>query len=249
VDCTHLNFSDYIVYVDESGDHSLQSIDASYPLFVLTFCVFEKKYYSHVVTPSLRMLKFMAFGHDMVVLHERDIRRKTGAFHALNRKPRESFLEAITDLIAHTDFTLLSIVIDKYRLKKQDAAAANTYHLAMQFGLEKLYHFLQSRSQQDRLTHIVFEARGKAEDAALEFEFQRVCNQYNSLQTQLPFKIVIANKQTNSEGLQFADMIARPVGLSVLRPEQTNRALKVLEKKFYQNSDGEKLGYGLRLYP
>lgn len=28
-------FSDFIVYVDESGDHSLQSIDQSYPVFVL----------------------------------------------------------------------------------------------------------------------------------------------------------------------------------------------------------------------
>ena len=28
-------FSDYVVYVDESGDHSLTSIDADYPVFVL----------------------------------------------------------------------------------------------------------------------------------------------------------------------------------------------------------------------
>jgi hypothetical protein len=30
-------FSDYIVYVDESGDHGLQSMDATYPVFVLAF--------------------------------------------------------------------------------------------------------------------------------------------------------------------------------------------------------------------
>lgn len=35
-------FSKYIVYVDESGDHSLQNIDEQYPLFVLAFCVFHK---------------------------------------------------------------------------------------------------------------------------------------------------------------------------------------------------------------
>ena len=28
------NYSDYIIYVDESGDHSLSSIDESYPMFV-----------------------------------------------------------------------------------------------------------------------------------------------------------------------------------------------------------------------
>lgn len=37
-------FSDYIVYVDESGDHSLDSINSEYPLFVLSFCIFRKCY-------------------------------------------------------------------------------------------------------------------------------------------------------------------------------------------------------------
>jgi hypothetical protein len=32
--------STYIAYVDESGDHGLQTIDNQYPLFVLAFCVF-----------------------------------------------------------------------------------------------------------------------------------------------------------------------------------------------------------------
>ena len=57
-----LKHSDYIVYVDESGDHSLKSIDEGYPIFVLTFCVFLKEYYSDVVTPAVRRLKFATFG-------------------------------------------------------------------------------------------------------------------------------------------------------------------------------------------
>ena len=34
-------FGKYIVYVDESGDHGMQSIDEQYPVFVLAFCVFQ----------------------------------------------------------------------------------------------------------------------------------------------------------------------------------------------------------------
>jgi hypothetical protein len=34
--------SDFIIYVDESGDHSLESIDPDYPVFVLSFCIFRK---------------------------------------------------------------------------------------------------------------------------------------------------------------------------------------------------------------
>ena len=37
-------FSNFIVYVDESGDHGMQTVDPNYPLFVLAFCVFYKKH-------------------------------------------------------------------------------------------------------------------------------------------------------------------------------------------------------------
>ena len=35
--------SDYIVYVDESGDHSMEHINQEYPLFVLALCIFDKQ--------------------------------------------------------------------------------------------------------------------------------------------------------------------------------------------------------------
>lgn len=39
-------FSDYVVYVDESGDHSLTRIDHEFPVFVLALCVFDKRHYA-----------------------------------------------------------------------------------------------------------------------------------------------------------------------------------------------------------
>jgi len=73
-------FSKYIVYVDESGDHSLKSIDEQYLLFVLAFCVFHKRHYSESVVPALEKFKFNYFGHDQVVLHENEIRKEKGMF-------------------------------------------------------------------------------------------------------------------------------------------------------------------------
>jgi hypothetical protein len=239
-----LKHSDYIVYVDESGDHSLTSIDEGYPIFVLSFCVFKKEYYAHTVTPALRMLKFATFGHDMVVLHEQDIRNKTGAFKFLGKAQREHFLEKLNTLVAATDFTLIAPVIDKYKLKKQNIADTHAYHLAMRLGLERLYSFMQMQGQENYLTYVICEARGRIEDQALELEFRRVCAGHNALQEALPFDLVIADKKSNSEGLQFADMAARPIGLSVLRPGQPNRALKILEEKFHKNAVGEAIGHG-----
>jgi len=33
-------------------------------------------------------------------------------------------------------------------------------------------------------------------------------------------------------GLQFADLIARPIGIHLLRPEQPNRAWETIKEKF-----------------
>lgn len=241
--------SDYIVYVDESGDHSLTSIDEKYPIFVLTFCIFQKKHYCYEVTPEMRMLKFNTFGHDMVILHEHDIRKKNGHFKFLNKDARESFLEELNGLISKVDFTLISTVIDKRRLKKQETKAPNIYHLAMRLGLEKLYELFHDLNQANRLTHIICEARGQKEDRELELEFLQVCSGQNKYEVFFPFDIVVADKKTNSEGLQFADMAARPIGLSTFRPNQPNRAYKILEKKLYRNASGITKNHGLLTYP
>ena len=68
-----MDFSNYIVYVDESGDHSLSSIDANYPVFVLSFCIFQKSDYTAAAGRDLQDFKFRWFGHDCHVLHESDI--------------------------------------------------------------------------------------------------------------------------------------------------------------------------------
>lgn len=37
---TDARYSDFVIYVDESGDHGMQRLDPYYPIFVLAFCVF-----------------------------------------------------------------------------------------------------------------------------------------------------------------------------------------------------------------
>jgi hypothetical protein len=65
----------------------------------------------------------------------------------------------------------------------------------------------------------------------------------------LPFELIFADKKSNSTGLQLADLIARPIGLHILKPEQPNRAFEVIEGKFYRSEFGRKEGYGLKCFP
>lgn len=242
-------FSDFIVYVDESGDHSLESVNPEYPLFVLSFCIFRKDTYAEIMTPAVRKLKFATFGHDMVILHEIDIRKKKGAFAKLSKEPREEFLDALTGIIEAIDFKLVAIVIDKRKLKMRYTNPEHPYHLAMEFGLERIYRFMKEEGQDGKLTYLVCEARGAKEDAELELEFRRIRDGANFFHKPLPFGLIIADKKTNSEGMQLADLTARPIGLSILRPQQKNRAFSALEEKFYRDGRGDMDGMGLKVFP
>jgi hypothetical protein len=57
-----------------------------------------------------------------------------------------------------------------------------------------------------------------------------------------------------SSGLQLADLVARPIGLHVLRRDQSNRAFDLLKSKFYCAGGREKVGenyeeWGLKIFP
>lgn len=252
---TESPFSKYIIYVDESGDHSLQSIDDNYPVFVLAFCVFHKRHYSEQVVSALEKFKFNYFGHDQIILHEHEIRKEKGAFTIFrNREQKFQFLDELTSIIRFSNFILISCVIDKRSLRKQADMESNPYHIALGFCLETLYEFLQEKEQHEKKTFVVVECRGKKEDDDLELEFRRICDGNNRLNQPLPFEVLFSDKKAMSSGLQLADLVARPIGLSMLRPEQENRAFEVLKRKFY--CDGGRAeagkdyeGLGLKIYP
>jgi len=194
------NYSDYIIYVDESGDHSLDSINKEYPIFVLAFCIFNKESYTQSALTKLKDFKFKHFGHDMVVLHENEIRRDKGVFKNLRpRSKKDAFIGELTQIIEEEDFTVIATVIKK--------------------------------------------------DDELELEFRRICDGQNYSNENMPFEIIMANKMSNSAGLQLADLIARPIGLSVLKQGQENRAFDIIKDKFHKNGFGEVNGVGLKVYP
>ncbi|OUM01776.1 DUF3800 domain-containing protein [Variovorax sp. JS1663] len=247
--------SSYVVYVDESGDHSMVKVDANYPVFVLAFCVFHKKYYSENVVPAVEKFKFRHFGHDQVVLHEREIRMGSGEFNFFrNREHHQAFIEDLTSIIDSSNFILISCVVDKTKLAGQKELPENLYHLALGQCLDSLYDFLKEKNQEDLRTHIVVECRGHKEDRDLELEFRRICDSANRTGGRLPYNIVFADKKANAHGLQLVDLVARPIGIHTVRPHQSNRAFDILKAKFYCEGGRRTAGagyekFGLKRYP
>jgi hypothetical protein len=246
--------SRFIVYVDESGDHSLKTIDEAYPVFVLAFCVFYQENYISNVVSAVERLKFEKFGHDIVVLHENEIRKEKGLFKFRDRAQKEQFIESLTAIIQDSKFILIACIIDKRTLETGSDVPDNPYHIALRSCLDGLNTLMAEKGQQDLETHVVFECRGPKEDAELELEFRRYCDGANGLESRLPYRIVFADKRVNSTGLQLADLVARPIGINYLRPRQPNRAFDVLRQKFLcrggrKNVGKDYEGLGLQIFP
>jgi len=241
--------SDYLVFVDESGDHSLTSIDENYPVFVLALCIIKKTDYINELVAKLKEIKIKYFGHDLAILHEHDILRKKEWFSKFDEKKRKSLMEDLGATIEQIPFHVVAGIIDKSRLHEKYSRPEHPYHLALQFALERLDFFLQAKRQHDRSLNVICEARGTKENKALELAFRQICDGKNYNNLCYPYTIIIADKKCNSEGLQLADLIARPIGMSHIRPEQPNRAYEILKSKFCANAEGVFDGAGRKVFP
>lgn len=245
-----MDFSDYIVYVDESGDHGTVNINPEYPVFVLAFCVFEKNSYLDTAITAVQRLKLDFWGHDGVVLHNHEIRKAKGDFSILlNAETRMAFLLRLNALIEETDFTLIAAVIDKAQLVRRYANPGDPYEIALAFCMERLQRFLTARAQAARPTHILVECRGKAEDEKLELEFRRIRDGANQVGRMDNLEIRFIDKKHNSPGLQIADLVAHPIGRHIIKPNQPNRAYEIVTKKFRRASNGRAKGFGLKVFP
>ena len=241
------DFSDFIVYADESGDHGMVSIDPQYPVFALTFCVMRKDAYTAEIVPAMQGLKFGIWGHDTVVLHEHEIRKSLGPFGVLrtDRALRTRFMDELNALIQTAPMTIFASVIDKEKHRAKYANPWNPYEIALHFCMERLHMMLTDEKQHGKTVHIVFESRGAREDAELELEFRRIAGNDSHWGyrrhdfSRFDFQPVFIPKAANASGLQLADLTARPIALSQLRPGQPNRAFEIIRPK---------LG-GLRCFP
>lgn len=245
------SFSDHVIYVDESGDHGLESIDEQFPVFVLAFCIFRKADYVRTIVPAIQEFKFRWFGHDMVVLHEREIRKQVGAFSFLqNQGVRERFMGELTAIIEVSPVEVVASVIRKDLLKERYSEPGNPYHIGLRFCMERVYAHLGDLGQLGKTTHCIFEKRGRNEDNILEFEFRRIRDGGNYRTSKMDeLEICFADKKSNSSGLQLADLFARPIGLHFLRPHQNNRTAAIIAGKFRRSPEGKILGWGLKTFP
>jgi len=224
--------SNYLVFVDEAGDHQLGKYPKDFPMFVLAFVIISKDEYCDRLLPRFTRLKLKYFPDVNTIFHERDIRHFERRFEIFrgNRELYETFMSDLSALMSEIDYKVVAVAVNKDEKAKQGILADDLYELGVKYGLAAIEEFLKSKDDFNYTT-ITFESRAysvdvyrNADKALYNYFKKTACDR---------FGISIQVKSAGGLGLQFADMMARPIGIHTLRPEQSNRAWDVIEGKIW----------------
>ena len=112
--CIVIYFSmKYYLFVDESGDHGLKSVDKDFPVFVLCGIMLSEEQHS-IFRERMIELKTELWGSKEVVFHSRDIRRCEKEFQILlDLDLKKRFYDKLNSIVSESDYTIISAVIKK----------------------------------------------------------------------------------------------------------------------------------------
>lgn len=241
------------MFLDESGDHSLEKIDQSYPMFVLAGCIFDFDYYFNIAEKQIDRLKQEFFGKTNVILRSYDIRKQRGDFCGLvDRNKREEFYTALGKLIAGLEFKIIAAAIRKDQLKSRYPFPNNPYHICFQFILERSAMFL-GKTKEKLMFKI--ESRETHNDQKLSqvYESFRHAKSRFLSPAEIREKLIdlsFNQKTQNIAGMQLADLVAYPIGRWCLDKAKANKTFSLIETKLHCKSGSNTyLNYGLKIFP
>lgn len=216
----------YRLYVDESGDHTYSfghNPDTKY--LGLTGVLLEDEYYRTTFHPQFESLKQRHFPHnpdEPLVLVRKHIINRKGKFGVLadpekNSRWEKDFLE----FLSNTQATIFAVVIDKERhLSAYGEAAYHPYHYSMNVMLQRLREHLHRHGG---FADVMAESRGKTEDKELKNEYRSVWRDGTRYISGQEFQRVLTSndlkirkKESNTTGLQVADLIAAPSKMNII---------------------------------
>jgi hypothetical protein len=225
--------SNYLVFVDESGDHQLNKFPKDYPIFVLAFVIISKDEYCDHLLSKFSKLKLKYFPDVSTIFHEREIRKAEKRFKFLtDADNRKSFHVDLATMMTEIDYKVTAIIINKEDKINRSMLTEDLYELAVKYGLGKVGDFLKSQNDFNYTT-VTFESRAYSIDGYRQAD--KHLYKYFKETAHENFGIEIDIKSAGGLGLQFADLIARPIGVHILRPEQPNRAWDIIKDKIIKD--------------
>lgn len=241
----------YYLFLDESGDHGLKTIDKSFPIFLLCGILFSEENYK-IIRTEINQIKTDFWNNRNVVFHSRDIRKCNNEFQILfDLDTKNKFYKAINSLVEKPLYKIIATLINKTEfIKKYGKLENDVYEISLSFILERTVFCLDELGNCNEL-EIIIEKRGKKEDIRLGKHLQKVRQigtyYVNSERIKnYGFKSKFIWKNENINGLQFSDLIAYPVARKILNPQGLNISFDKFKHNFYKRNGKV---YGLKKFP
>ena len=244
----------YLLFMDESGDHGLKTIDPNFPIFVLTGLLFSEENYQ-VVCRKIDEFKNKYLGTAEVILHRRDMRKYERGFEILfDADVKRRFYADLNGILQDASYTIISSIINKQKhIEQYGKLADDPYEIALTFVLERTLFEADDKRDVTEI-HVTIEGRGKKEDALLakrynellyrgtgQVESRRLTNVYDE-------ELEVRLKRDNDCGLQLADLCAYPIARYFLNNNEPNPAYEVIKGKI-RKGPRTTLGYGIKIFP
>lgn len=240
-----------LLFLDESGDHSLTVIDNDYPVFVLGGVIVDRAYYREEVVPRIEQFKLDHLGDQNVILHTIDILRARNGFESLvDLATRTDFYRALNELMSNLEYTVVACALRKdQHLERYGQSAIDPYAYCLEVVIER---FCNEVGGIDDGGLIFAEKRRPDLDDELDRQWAKFCRygcdfmRANDVERRV-VDLSSKSKKLNLAGLQLADLVVSPIGRHVIgkpdRPDWT-----IVESKF-RKVQGSYHGYGLKVLP
>ena len=244
------------VYLDECGSYSLASPEA-FPAFALGAAIIRDDEYQSI-DQNWKEWKLRNLESADIVVHEPDARKRTGRFGSVSGEVFNS-LEAE---LASLNFAAVVCVIRRpeyllaYGANPPDKSLpTHPYLMALDFLMERIVMVLDRQFGGSVGATVIAESRGPKEDAVLALEFARLHLDGTSyisahwFRQQLQPGMRFEGKQSNSTGLQLADLLVRPCAEKVIDPSCSPERWKAIRTKLAPGNETKHSILGLKIVP
>ncbi len=201
-----------LVYIDETGDHNLNKIDPTYPLFGLGALMISEEEYQRMDAEICAIKKEFFNDDGAFILHSSELKRpihaRSDSRNIIMSDPdtRRRFFEAFdTRVVSAFDFTIIACFIRKQDLVETYVLPTDSYFFSFENILNRVIRCGNTTNS------IYAERRGAELDPELLSEYDRFCKTGIRFYTtdeviaRTTFKLV--NKKENINGLQVIDLL------------------------------------------
>lgn len=213
----------YYLFLDESKPNS------NFENFTLAGVVIKNDTYESIIKPELINIKSTCFGNDAIILHETDIRGKSGEFVGITYETQCLFFDKMKELLSRKIFDVLAVTVNINDLNSLFSSDSRNdiYYIALQLLLENYAHYLENKNA---IGNIYLETTDPSNDSKLQNLYYTLLStgtlflRKETLQARLK-TINFAIKSDNILGLQLADFIPNPIARNALKKSQKPNSL------------------------